>query len=101
MTKKSTKRTTKKVAKAAKPLASKAPAKPVGALSAAAVVLKAAKAPMTAGELISAMAAKKLWVSPSGKTPANTLHAALMKEINTKGNESRFQKSERGKFEAA
>jgi hypothetical protein len=103
MAKKSSKRTTKRVAKAraAKPRATKAPAPKVGALSAAAQVLKASKSPMTCQELIDAMAAKKLWVSPSGKTPANTLHAAITKEINTKGPESRFAKSERGKFEAA
>lgn len=98
MTKKSSKRTSKKAQpkKAAKPAS-----KPLGALSAASQVLRAAKAPMTCVELIEAMAAKKLWVSPGGKTPANTLHAALMKEIKTKGNESRFAKAERGKFEAA
>jgi hypothetical protein len=103
MAKKVTKRTTKKAAKAksAKPSAGKPAPKKVGALSAAATVLKTSKSPMTCQELIDAMAAKKLWVSPSGKTPANTLHAALMKEINTKGKESRFAKAERGRFEAA
>lgn len=105
MTKKAAKRSTKKaVTRPSKPKIAastpKAPAK-VGALSAASLVLKANKAPMTCGEMIEAMAAKKLWVSPGGKTPANTLHAAITKEINTKGDDSRFKKGERGKFEAA
>jgi hypothetical protein len=96
--KKTTKRTTKE---APSKKAASTPAPKVGALSAASQVLKAAKAPMTCGELIEAMAAKKLWVSPGGKTPANTLHAAITKEINTKGDASRFKKGERGQFEAA
>jgi hypothetical protein len=87
--------------KPAKPVPPKRDQKPLGALSAASLVLKAAKAPMTCVELIEAMAAKKLWTSPGGKTPANTLHAAIAKEIKIKGAESRFKKGERGKFEAA
>ena len=114
MAKKSTKKTTERPFKPAepKPLKPAKKTKPkrgeaatttpkVGALSAASLVLKANKAPMTCGELIEAMAAKKLWISPGGKTPANTLHAAITKEINSKGAESRFKKGERGKFEAA
>ncbi len=102
MTKKATKRTGKK-SQPKKPATTTpaAPSKPLGALSAASQVLRAAKAPMTCQELIEAMASKKLWVSPSGKTPGNTLHAALMKEITTKGAESRFAKAERGKFASA
>jgi len=34
----------------------------------------------------------------SGKTPANTLHAAISKEIKTKGKDSRFEKVGRGQF---
>jgi hypothetical protein len=53
---------------------------------------------MTTKELIEAMAAKKLWESPAGKTPSATLYAALSREITTKGAASRFQKTEPGKF---
>ena len=56
---------------------------------------------MNCGELIEAMAAKSLWTSPGGKTPAATLYSAILREINVKGKESRFKKTERGRFAAA
>ena len=43
-------------------------------------------------------AAKGYWQSAGGKTPANTLHAAIAKEIRTKGKASRFRKVGRGQF---
>lgn len=88
--------------KAAKPKATKTtkPAKPkkTSALDAAARVLAEAGTPMTCPELIEAMAAKNLWKSPGGKTPAATLYAAIAREIKVKGNDARFMKTERGKF---
>lgn len=33
------------------------------------------------------------------KTPANTLYAAIIREINAKGDDGRFRKVERGKFQ--
>jgi len=47
------------------------------------------------------MAAKGYWTSPGGKTPAATLYSAILREITTKAKESRFVKSERGKFALA
>jgi len=38
--------------------------------------------------------------SPSGRTPAATLYSAVLREINTKGTDARFVKTERGKFAA-
>ena len=38
------------------------------------------------------------WTSPGGQTPDRTLYAAIIKEIATKGKESRFKKTEPGKF---
>src|SRR5262249_24417230 len=49
-------------------------------------------------ELIERMGARGYWVSPGGKTPAATLYSALLREINTKGAESRFRKADKGKF---
>jgi hypothetical protein len=72
--------------------------KKVSALDAAAQVLAAKGEPMTAPELIAAMAEQKLWSSPNGKTPAATLYAAILREITTKGKESRFARPEPGKF---
>jgi hypothetical protein len=75
-------------------------AKRVTALDAAARVLAEVGKPMSSGEMIEEMAAKKYWSSPSGKTPAATLYAAILREMKTKGKEARFKKTERGKFAA-
>ncbi len=72
----------------------------LSALDAAAKVLATAKEPMNAKELIEAMAAKKLWTSPGGKTPHATLYAAITREIAKKGEDARFKKTGRGKFAA-
>ena len=72
----------------------------LSALDAAAKVLADAGKAMTCAELIATMAEKGLWTSPGGKTPANTLYAAIMREVNTKGKEARFKKTEPGKFAA-
>ena len=63
-------------------------------------VLADSKQPMNAKEMIEAMAAKKLWTSPGGKTPHATLFSAIIREIAVKGKEARFVKTERGKFAA-
>ncbi len=49
-------------------------------------------------EMIDAMAEKKLWSSPGGKTPDRTLYSAILREIQKKGKEARFLKVERGRF---
>ena len=54
---------------------------------------------MICPEMIDAMATEGLWVSPGGKTPASTLHAAISRSIKDEGQSSPFVKSERGKFE--
>jgi len=86
-------------AKAAKPDAP-AKAKRMSAIDAAAKVLIDAGTPMNCQELIAAMAEKKLWTSPGGKTPHATLYSAILREITTKGKDARFTKTERGKFAA-
>ena len=70
----------------------------MSAINAAAKVLSESKEPMNTKEMIEAMSAKGYWTSPGGKTPASTLYSALLREIDTKGKESRFTKTERGKF---
>lgn len=74
--------------------------KKLSAIDAAAQVLSASKEPMNAKELIEAMMAKSLWTSPGGQTPWATLYSAIIREIALKGKESRFVKTERGKFAA-
>jgi hypothetical protein len=70
-------------------------AKKMSALDPAARVLTETRQPMTRAELIEAMAAKRFWTSPQGKTPAATLYSALLREINSKGAKARFRKIER------
>ncbi len=75
--------------------------KKLSALDAAAQVLAASKEPMNAKGMIEAMAAKGLWTSPGGKTPHATLYSAILREVNTKGKDARFKKTDRGHFTAA
>ncbi len=91
-----------KKAKAATEPKAKADAKPkrMSAIDAAAKVLADASTPMNTKEMIEAMAAKTYWTSPGGKTPHATLYSAILREINTKGKDARFTKTERGKFAA-
>ena len=79
---------------------SASPAQPqnLSALDAAAKVLGETGKAMNCKELIETMAAKGYWKSPAGKTPSATLYASIIKEIATKGKESRFQKTDRGTF---
>jgi hypothetical protein len=72
--------------------------KKLSALDAAAKVLGETGKAMNCQELIETMAAKGYWKSPAGKTPSATLYASIIKEIATKGKESRFQKTDRGTF---
>jgi HB1, ASXL, restriction endonuclease HTH domain len=87
-------------AKTATPKAPKAKAADgkLSCIDAAAKVLGEKKEPMTTKEMIEAMAAKGYWSSPNGQTPAATLYSAILREIKTKGKESRFEKTEKGKF---
>ncbi|QDU46844.1 hypothetical protein Mal52_53670 [Symmachiella dynata] len=92
----------------AKPAAQKKPAakkttaksgdKKMSALDAAAKVLGESKEPLNAKTMIERMAAKGYWTSPGGRTPHATLYAAIIREIQTKGKESRFLKADRGQF---
>jgi len=110
-TKKATTRkaTTRKSAttkpEASKPAAKKQPVKKadtakkkLSALDAAAKVLGEATEPMASKEMIEAMTTKGYWTSPGGKTPHATLYAAIIREINTKGADARFVKTDRGRF---
>ena len=72
--------------------------KKISAIDAAVRVLEEAGQPMTCPEMIEAMTAKKYWSSPKGLTPSATLYSAILREIATKGKESRFVKTDRGKF---
>ena len=67
-------------------------------LDAAVQVLAASAEPMSTKQMVEAMAQQKLWTSPAGKTPHATLYSALLRELQKKGNDARFKKTDRGKF---
>src|SRR6476659_1696336 len=93
-----TKKPTKKTAKPASKQSGKKTEKKMSALDAAAQVLKRKGESMQCKALIDVMTSSGLWTSPGGKTPHATLYSAILREINTKGKESRFKKIERGQF---
>jgi hypothetical protein len=56
--------------------------------------------PMRCKDIVDLAIQRGLWAPRNGgKTPANTLSAAMRREIKAKGDASRFRLAERGKFE--
>ena len=93
---------TKKAAAKAAPTQT-APAQPekkLSLLSAALEVLKSDDAALTTKQMVEAAKAKGYWTPGAGKTPEQTLYSAIMREIKTKGDQSRFVKDARGHFRA-
>jgi hypothetical protein len=102
VTKRATKADSTRGAKKGKaPAESMAAAEKLSAIDAAVRVLGENGRAMTCKEMISAMAARGFWTSPAGKTPSATLYSGILKEINLKGTDARFKKTERGKFALA
>jgi len=68
-------------------------------VGAAILLMQEANAPMRCMDLVKKAAERGLW-SPKrgGKTPERTLYAAIEREIEKKGDASRFRKIERGLF---
>ncbi len=87
--------------KTAKPKRTSKRSDKLSALDAAAKVLGESKTPLSCSEMIEAMATKAYWKSTKGKTPANTLYSAILREVGAKGKDARFKKTERGKFTLA
>ena len=83
------------------PKAKKAGGKTLSQKEAALRVLQQARKPTSCKEMIEAMAKKRLWKSPAGKTPHATLYASIIREIAKRGKESRFKKVGPGQFVAA
>ena len=92
----------KKKAQSKKPAASgkakvEKPRKPSG-LDAAVQVLADSKEPMRSKDIVDKMLNQGLW-STKGKTPHATIYAAIIREIQNKGDASRFEKANRGQFQ--
>jgi len=78
----------------------------LSALDAAALVLadlpkSEATTGIGANDLIDRMQSNGLWQSPGGKTPSATLYAAMVREINARGDASRFARIAKGRFALA
>lgn len=73
--------------------------KPITGLDAAATVLRDAGKPLDVKTMVARMLERGLWKT-AGKTPAATIYSAIIREISGKGSNSRFQKSDRGRFAA-
>jgi hypothetical protein len=89
-----------KAPKAEKPAKTPKPEKPArkpSGLDAAAKVLADKGEPMRCGDIVETMINTGLWET-NGKTPAATIYAAILREIQTKGAEARFKKTDRGLF---
>ncbi len=70
-------------------------------LDAAEIILKTCPhQPLSAKAIIKLATQDGIWKPGAGKTPANTLHASINKEIKVKGEASRFRRSSevRGAF---
>ena len=75
-------------------------AKRPSGLDAAAKVLAEVGKPMSCKAIVERMLANGLWQT-TGKTPAATIYAAIIREIAAKGEKTRFRKVARGKFTLA
>lgn len=72
----------------------------IRALDAAAKVLEEAGEPLSCKAIVERAFEKGYWRS-EGKTPHATVYAAILREMQKKGDESRFVKVERGRFALA
>jgi hypothetical protein len=105
--KKATKAQTAKAATKNAPVAkrdakeSKPDGKKISQIEAAIIVLGKSRDAMNCKAMVEAMQVEGLWSTPSGATPEATLYASILREINTKGKDSRFRKIDRGLFALA
>ena len=68
-------------------------------VDAAIQVMQEAGEPMNTKRIVELVSERGLWEpSRGGKTPHATLYSSILREIRDKGDKSRFEKTERGKF---
>jgi hypothetical protein len=68
-------------------------------LNLAAKILAESAEPLNCQQMVEKVLATGLWQT-KGRTPAATLYSAILRQIQTKGEQARFRKVERGKFAA-
>ena len=83
------------------PKPAEAPAKKISQIEAAIIVLGKSKDARNCKAMVDAMQVEGVWSSPGGATPDATLYASILREINAKGKDARFRKTERGHFTLA
>ena len=92
----------KRDAKESKPAkTTQTPTKKISQIEAAIIVLGKSKDAMNCKAMVEAMQVEGLWSSFGGATPDATLYASILREINAKGKDARFRKTERGHFTLA
>jgi len=69
----------------------------VSGIDAAAKVLEEADEPLRCKEIVERAFEAGYWAS-DGQTPDRTIYSAILREMKTKGDESRFEKVGRGLF---
>jgi len=79
--------------KKAKPKKTRKP----GLMDAAIQVMGETGEPMNCKDVVAKVLEQGLWTT-NGKTPHATLYASILREIQKKGDDARFVKTERGKF---
>ncbi len=83
-----------------KPTSPEAAKAPTSGLDAAATVLQEAGEPMNCKEIVQRSLEKGYWQT-KGLTPASTIYSSILREIQKKGDASRFRRVDRGKFALA
>ena len=83
-----------------KPTTPQATKAPMSGLDAAAKVLEEADEPLSCKAIVERAFAAGYWRS-DGKTPHATVYSAILREMQKKGDDARFRKVARGKFELA
>lgn len=74
--------------------------KRISGLDAAAEVLAESSEPLDCKEIVKRAFDKGYWKS-AGRTPHQTIYSAMLREVQAKGDQARFRKAGRGKFEYA
>ena len=83
------------------PKPAETPAKKISQIEAAIIVLGKSKDAMNCKAMVETMQVEGLWSTPKGATPDATLYASILREVNAKGKDARFRKTERGHFTLA
>jgi hypothetical protein len=80
---------------------SKSDSKKIRQIEASILVLGKSKVAMNRKAMLEVMQVAGLWTTPKGATPDVTLYASILREIDTKGTDAQFRRTERAHFTLA